>query len=60
MAQAKAQAKLHNKCKPAAANPPKEIIKAEAVGQTIPTPQNIPAARKPSLVTSKLASGELL
>ena len=54
---AMAKAKLSAKQKPM---PPPEIIKAEDVGQTIPTPENI-QARKPSLVTSKLASGaELL
>ena len=55
-----AKAQLNNKSK--LPTPPEKIIKTESVGQTIPTPDNIPAARcrKPSLVTSKLASGELL
>lgn len=39
--------------------PPENIIKQEAVGETIPTPENI-QARKPSLVTSKLVSGSEL
>lgn len=52
-----AKAKLSGKSKPPP--PPEKIIKAEAVGETIPTPENI-QARKPSLVTSKLASGELI
>ena len=39
--------------------PPEKIIKSEDVGETIPTPENI-QARKPSLVASKLASGQLL
>ncbi|KAK3784905.1 hypothetical protein RRG08_056859 [Elysia crispata] len=57
---AMAKAQLNNKSK--LPTPPEKIIKTESVGQTIPTPDNIPAARcrKPSLVTSKLASGELL
>ncbi|XP_059146668.1 cAMP-regulated phosphoprotein 19-like [Physella acuta] len=54
---AMAKAKLSAKSKPPP--PPEKIIKAEAVGETIPTPENI-QARKPSLVTSKLASGELI
>ncbi|CAL1543108.1 unnamed protein product [Lymnaea stagnalis] len=54
---AMAKAKLSAKSKPTP--PPEKIIKAEAVGETIPTPENI-QARKPSLVTSKLASGELI
>lgn len=54
---AMAKAKLSGKSKPPP--PPEKIIKAEAVGETIPTPENI-QARKPSLVTSKLASGELI
>ncbi|XP_005113205.1 cAMP-regulated phosphoprotein 19 [Aplysia californica] len=54
---AMAKAKLSAKQKPPP--PPEKIIKAEAVGETIPTPENI-QARKPSLVTSKLASGELI
>lgn len=52
-----AKAKLSAKQKPPP--PPEKIISDEAVGETIPTPENI-QARKPSLVTSKLASGELL
>ncbi|RUS83295.1 hypothetical protein EGW08_008917 [Elysia chlorotica] len=57
---AMAKAQLSNKSKLPVQ--PEKIIKSEAVGQTIPTPENIPAGRcrKPSLVTSKLASGELL
>ncbi|XP_055896946.1 cAMP-regulated phosphoprotein 19-like [Biomphalaria glabrata] len=54
---AMAKAKLSAKSKPPP--PPEKIIKAEAVGETIPTPENI-QARKPSLVTSKLATGELI
>jgi len=48
-----ARAKL-SKSKPPP--PPENIIKQEAVGETIPTPENI-QARKPSLVPSNLVSG---
>lgn len=53
---AMAKAKLSAKVKPPP--PPEKIITTEDVGMTIPTPENI-HARKPSLVASKLASGEL-
>ncbi|BFZ01814.1 hypothetical protein BsWGS_04853 [Bradybaena similaris] len=53
---AMAKAKLSAKVKPPP--PPEKIITSEDVGMTIPTPENI-HARKPSLVASKLASGEL-
>lgn len=49
---AMAKAKLSAKQKPM---PPPEIIKAEDVGETIPTPETI-QTRKQSLVTSKLAA----
>ncbi|XP_059163326.1 cAMP-regulated phosphoprotein 19-like [Physella acuta] len=49
---AMAKAKLSAKSKPLP--PPERIIKAEAVGETIPTPENI-QARKPSLVTATVA-----
>ena len=49
-----AKAKLGGKAKVPL---PPEVLQAEAVGETIPTPENI-QARKPSLVPSNLVAGK--
>lgn len=52
-----ARAKLKNQKKPL--NSSEKLLLQESIGDTIPTPENLPAVRKPSLVQSKLATGTL-